>query len=204
MPQITRSDIDQMDKLYRINLINSCAGYKSANLISTQSVDGLTNVAVFSSVTHLGSNPPLLGFITRPAVVPRNTYENIKETGKYTINHIHHKITKEAHHTSAKYPKEISEFDKTNLEREYKDNFAAPYVKGCPVQIGMQFVSEYLIRENDTILIVGQIEHLYIHDELLENDGFINLIKAETATINGLDGYAIPKKHNRYSYQRPK
>ncbi|MEM6687604.1 MAG: flavin oxidoreductase, partial [Bacteroidota bacterium] len=53
MATITRTDIDTMEKLYRINLINSCSGYKSANLIGTKSTDGFTNVAVFSSVTHL-------------------------------------------------------------------------------------------------------------------------------------------------------
>ncbi|WP_420572824.1 flavin reductase family protein [Kordia sp.] len=204
MATITRTDIDSMEKLYRINLINSCSGYKSANLIGTQSKDGLANVAVFSSVTHLGSNPPLLGFITRPAVVPRNTYQNIRETGIYTINHIHQKITQDAHHTSAKYPKEISEFDQTDLETEYINDFAAPFVKNCHVQIGMRYVNEYIIEENDTILVIGKIEHIHIEDQILETDGFINLAKAETATINGLDGYAIPKQHTRYPYQRPK
>ncbi|QHI35711.1 hypothetical protein IMCC3317_10580 [Kordia antarctica] len=204
MTTITRDDIDAMEKLYRINLINSCSGYKSANLIGTKSKKGETNVAVFSSVTHLGSNPPLLGFITRPDVVPRNTYENIKETGVFTINHIHQSITKDAHHTSAKYPKEISEFDQTDLKTEYKNDFFAPYVKGCRVQIGMQYVNEYKIEENGTILIIAKIEHLHVNDEILEEDGFINLAKAETATINGLDGYAVPKQHIRYPYQRPK
>ena len=204
MATINRSDIDAMEKLYKINLINSCSGYKSANLIATQSQDGFTNVAVFSSVTHLGSNPPLLGFILRPNVVPRNTYENIRKTGIYTINHIHQKITKDAHHTSAKYPKEISEFDQTNLETEYKGDFAAPYVKGCHVQIGMHYMNEYLIEENNTILVIGKIEHIHINDDILETDGFINLAKAETAAINGLDGYAIPQQQTRYPYQRPK
>lgn len=204
MATITSTDIDAMEKLYRINLINSCSGYKSANLIATQSQEGLTNVAVFSSVTHLGSNPPLLGFILRPNVVPRNTYENIRKTGIYTINHIHQKITKDAHHTSAKYPKEVSEFDQTNLETEYKSDFAAPYVKGCHVQIGMRYMNEYLIEENDTILVIGKIEHIHINDDILETDGFINLAKAETAAINGLDGYAIPQQQTRYPYQRPK
>jgi flavin reductase (DIM6/NTAB) family NADH-FMN oxidoreductase RutF len=204
MATITRDGIDNMEKLYRINLINSCSGYKSANLIATQSGDGQTNVAVFSSVTHLGSNPPLLGFITRPAVVPRNTYENIKKTGIYTINHIHQNITQDAHHTSAKYPKEVSEFDQTNLKTEYKNDFAAPYVKDCHVQIGMRYVNEYVIEENDTILVIGKIEHLHINDEILETDGFINLAKVKTATINGLDGYAIPQQNTRYPYQRPK
>ena len=204
MAMITSADIDAMEKLYRINLINSCSGYKSANLIATKSAEDYTNVAVFSSVMHLGSNPPLLAFITRPAVVPRNTYENIKKTGIYTINHIHRKITKDAHHTSAKYPKEVSEFDQTNLETEYKNGFAAPYVKDCHVQIGMRYMNEYLIEENNTILVVGKIEHIYIADDILEKDGFINLAKAETATINGLDGYAIPQQQTRYPYQRPK
>jgi flavin reductase (DIM6/NTAB) family NADH-FMN oxidoreductase RutF len=204
MATITRTDIDAMEKLYRINLINSCSGYKSANLIATASKDGFTNVAVFSSVTHLGSNPPLLGFVTRPAFVPRNTYENIRETGIYTINHIHQQITEDAHHTSAKYPKEISEFDQTALETEYIGDFAAPYVKGCHVQIGMRYLNEYKIEENDTILIIGTIEHLHINDAILETDGFIDLAKAETATINGLDGYAIPQQQTRYPYQRPK
>ncbi|WP_430409166.1 flavin reductase family protein [Kordia sp.] len=204
MVALTRTDIDNMDTLYRINLINSCSGYKSANLIGTQSNDGFTNVAVFSSVIHLGSNPPVLGFITRPDTVPRDTYENIKKTGFYTINHIYQEITEDAHHTSAKYPKEVSEFDKTNLETSFKDNFFAPFVKNCHVQIGLRYVEEYNIQVNGTILVIGEIEKLYINDSILETDGFINLAKAKTATINGLDGYTIPQQSIRYPYQRPK
>lgn len=74
----------------RIHLINSITGIKPANLIGTVDSQGQTNLAVFSSVVHLGSDPALIGFILRPAgEVPRHTYENIKETGCYTINHIH-------------------------------------------------------------------------------------------------------------------
>ena len=79
MKQFTEQDIDSMEYLYRINLINSCSGFKSANLIGTIDENGLTNVAVFSSVIHMGSNPPLLGFILRPTTVARNTYDNLKK-----------------------------------------------------------------------------------------------------------------------------
>ena len=58
-------DIENLDKVYRINLINSCSGYKSANLIGSVSKEGVNNLAIFSSITHLGSNPPLLGFFLR-------------------------------------------------------------------------------------------------------------------------------------------
>ncbi len=197
-------DLSNLEKIFRINLINSCSGYKSANLIGSVSNAGIPNVAVFSSVTHLGSNPPTLGYILRPTTVPRNTYKNIKETGVFTINHIHKGIIEDAHHTSAKYPEEISEFDKTTLEEEYKGNFKAPFVKGCPVQMSMRFLEEVYISSNEVTMIVGRIQELYIDDKLLKADGFINLSEGEVMTINGLDAYALPKLEDRFTYQRQK
>lgn len=197
-------DIAALHHLYRINLINSCSGYKSANLIGTKSLDGISNVAIFSSVTHYGSNPPLLGFVLRPTTVIRNTYTNLKETDSFTINHIHQEILEDAHHTSAKYNGDISEFDVTNLEEEYKGNCKAPFVKGCSIQIEMEFTEEYHIKANGTILVLGKIKNLYVKDDIIEDDGFINLSKGKIATINGLDGYAIPELKMRQPYQRPK
>ena len=204
MTSFTFKEIQDLDKIYKINLINSCSGFKSANLLGSVSKEGIANVAVFSSVTHLGSNPPTLGFILRPTTVPRDTYKNIKDSGIFTINHIYEDIIEDAHHTSAKYPKEVSEFDVTNLKEEYKGNFKAPFVKGSPVQMSMKFVEEVYISSNDVMLIVAEIQELYIHDELLQEDGLINLSKGNIATINGLDTYAIPKFKKQLSYQRPK
>lgn len=199
-----KEDISGFDHIYKINLMNSLSGYKSANLIGSISPDGEENVAVFSSIVHLGSNPPLLGFILRPTTVPRNTYENIKETGFYTVNHITKSITEDAHHTSAKYDKGVSEFEMTNLTPEYKNDFIAPFVQESPVQIGMKYVEEYYIKANDTIMLVGEIQFFEVKDHMMEEDGFLNLSKGNVATINGLDGYAIPNLFTRYEYQRPK
>lgn len=204
MAHFTDSDIDKMDYLYRINLINSCSGYKSANLIGTKSKQGAENVAIFSSITHLGSNPAMLGFFLRPTTVIRNTYENIKSTGFYTINHIHQDILEDAHHTSAKYNQSISEFDVTQLKSEYKNIHFAPFVVNSPLQLAMEFVEEYQIKANNTILVIGKINELHVDDSLIENDGFINLSKGNIAAINGLDGYTIPKLKTRFDYQRPK
>lgn len=204
MFHLKRQDFDDLDHLYKINLVNSCSGFKSANLIGTKSNDGIPNVAVFSSVTHFGSNPPLLGIIFRPVSdVPRNTYENIKETGQFTINHIHWDIIEQAHHTSAKYNKRISEFEVTELEEEYKNNWHAPFVKGAPVQIALTYCEEYKIKANNTIQLIAEIKDLYVKDELIEKDGFINLSKGNVMTINGLDGYALPSLKQRIDYQRP-
>jgi flavin reductase (DIM6/NTAB) family NADH-FMN oxidoreductase RutF len=205
MIHLKRQDFEELDHIFRINLINSCSGFKSANLIGTKSNSGTPNVAVFSSVTHLGSNPPLLGVMFRPVTdVPRNTYENIKETGQFTINHIDTSIIEDAHHTSAKYDKEISEFEITTLKEEYKNNWHAPFVKNAPIQIALTYCEEYEIKVNGTVHLIGEIKDLFIKSELLEDDGFVNLSKANIVAINGLDGYAVPKLKERMAYQRPK
>ncbi|CAI8345738.1 MAG: Uncharacterised protein [Polaribacter sejongensis] len=204
MAIFTFDEIQGLEKIYKINLINSCTGFKSANLLGSISEEGITNVAVFSSVTHLGSKPPTLGFILRPTTVPRDTYKNLKDLGYFTINHIHEDIIEDAHHTSANYPKEISEFDVTGLEEEYKGNFKAPFVKNAPVQMSMKFIEEIFVPSNSVMLIVAQIQELYVKDEILEKDGLINLSKGNVATINGLDTYAIPEFKKQLSYQRPK
>ncbi|MDO6490914.1 MULTISPECIES: flavin reductase family protein [unclassified Cellulophaga] len=204
MIKYTNDNIKELEHLFKINLINSVSGYKSANLIGTKSVNGQENIAVFSSVIHLGSNPALLGFICRPTTVPRHTYKNIKETKTYTINHIHQDILEDAHHTSAKYPEEVSEFTKTKLVPEYKDNCIAPFLKGAPVQLELKFIEEMPIAANNTILVIGEIMNLYVNEDLLQKDGLIDLTKGKVAAINGLDAYAVPKTNKRFTYQRPK
>lgn len=202
MKHISKEDISQMEKVERLNLINSCTGYKSANLIATKSADGNSNVAIFSSVTHLGSNPALIGFIMRPITVPRDTYQNIKETGFFTVNHITAEMIADAHHTSANYEIGISEFDKTNLEEEYKNDLTVPFVKGSPVQLYCKYVNEYYIKENDTIHIIASIENLFFEEELEHKDGWLQIEKGNVVALNGLDGYCLPKLIDRFQYAR--
>jgi flavin reductase (DIM6/NTAB) family NADH-FMN oxidoreductase RutF len=205
MIHYSRTDIDQMDKIFRLNLINSCTGFKSANLLGTKSLNGVSNVAVFSSITHLGSNPPLIGFILRSTTVPRDTYRNVKDTGVFTVNHIYSDIIEDAHHTSAKYPDEVSEFTKTGLEEEFLGDFPAPFVKGAKIRLGCRFLNEYVIKENDTLLLVSAIEHVFVADQnIQQEDGWLKLENANTVAINGLDGYATTSLLDRYAYARPK
>ena len=204
MKHFSQKDIDTLSKIYRLNLINSATGYKSAQLVGSVSSEGNENLAVFSSIVHLGSNPALIGMILRPTTVPRHTYANMKATGVFTLNAIRESQIEDAHHTSASYPESISEFDKTQLKVERKKNFLAPFVKDSPIQMACKYLNEYHIKENDTILIVGSIEDLYVKDSILLEDGWIQLDLGGIVTINGLDGYAIPKLQERFPYARPK
>lgn len=203
MINFSKEAINEMESVPRLNLINSCTGYKSANLIATKSKDGISNVAIFSSVTHIGSNPPMISFITRPLTVKRDTYTNIKDVGYFTVNHVIESMIQDAHHTSANYDETTSEFDKTNLVEEYKEDIAIPFVKGSPVQLYCKYLNEYHIKENDTIHIIASIENLFFEEELLHKDHWLQLDRGNVIAINGLDGYALPKLIDRLGYARP-
>jgi flavin reductase (DIM6/NTAB) family NADH-FMN oxidoreductase RutF len=201
---IDKTTFQSLSKVPKLNLINSCMGYKSANLIGTVSGEGQTNLAVFSSVTHLGSDPALLGFILRPTTVSRHTYSNIKETNNFSVNAISQSFIAQAHQTSANYPIEVSEFEVTGIEPEWKEGISIPFVKESPIQLLCNYVNEYEIKENGTIHVIASIEKIFVKEELLSDDFWIQLDKGNVVAINGLDGYAKTELIERFPYARIK
>ncbi|WP_353084450.1 flavin reductase [Flavobacterium sp.] len=199
----TSETLLDIEKHERAHLINSLGGFKSLTLVGTSDSKGNTNLAVFSSVFHVGANPPLIGLIFRPSPPERNSYSNIIETGFYTINHVNETIYKQAHQTSARYDKEISEFEITGLTPEYKDAFFAPYVSESNIQLGIEFKEKIDLTINNTILIIGEITQIYIPETCLSADGFIDLEKANTVTCSGLDSYHKTVQLDRLSYAKP-
>ena len=204
---LIKSDIEGLGKVKRLNIINSVTGIKSANLIGTATsppdASPLTNLAVFSSVVHLGSSPALLGFILRPiGEVPRHTYENILATGVYTINAIPQAMIEQAHRTSAKYGREVSEFDECGFTEEYLEGFAAPFVQESPLKLGMKYLETIPIPINGTSMVIGQIEHLIVSDEAVAENGRIDLEVLELAGIAGLNRYYSLEKIGEFDYAR--
>ncbi|MDN3677540.1 flavin reductase [Flavobacterium paronense] len=197
------ASIDKLEKQLRVHLINSLGGFKSVALVGTSDNQGKTNLGIFSSFFHIGANPPLIGMIFRPSPPERDTMRNILNTRFYTVNHINESTYKQAHQTSARYDKEISEFDATGLKAEYKNNFFAPFVTESAIQLGIEFKEKIDISINNTILIIGEIIQIYIPENCLHKDGFVDLEKANTITCSGLDSYHKTVQLDRLSYAKP-
>ena len=200
---LSNAQIMDMEQRKRAQLINSISGFRSVALIGTIDTQGQTNLAIFSSIVHIGSNPPLLGFILRPDSVERHTLSNIMETGYYTINHIHQNMYEQAHQTSARYPKTVSEFDATKLTPLFKDGFVAPFVNESHIQIGMEFKERITISINHTSMIIGEIKWIHYPDHCLSEDGFLDIEKAGSITSTGQDSYHATQLLQRLEYAKP-
>lgn len=204
MANFTKKSLLELETLYRRNLMNTLLGFKNANLIGTRDRKGNENLAIFNSLVHLGANPPHIAFVMRPTTVERHTYDNIHEIGFYTFNHVHTSFVEKAHQTSAKYPKEVSEFVACGFTPIYKNDFPAPFVAESKIQIGMKFVEAIFIPTNEVYLIIGEVQEFFVPDDCLCSDGFIDLQKAGTAVVSGLDAYYQAQEIARFSYARPK
>lgn len=196
-------DLMSLDKNKRVHLINSLGGFKSVALVGTSDNEGNNNLAIFSSIFHIGANPPLIGLIFRPSPPERDTYNNIIKTGYFTLNHVNESIFKQAHQTSARYDQGDSEFEKTGLTPEYKDHFFAPYVAESKIQLGIEFKEKVPISVNNTTLIIGEIIQIYIPEDSLNEDGFVDIEKANSITCSGLDSYHKTVQLDRLSYAKP-
>lgn len=185
----------QLNSRYRANLINTASGPRSVCLVGTTDGQGHHNLAVFNTVTHIGANPPLLGFIMRPHTVDRHTLENIQLLKHYTISHACSEWVDRAHLTSGKYDRDYSEFDAAGLTA-IMDASSVPYVKESRVSLSLQLQEIIPITANDTMLVVGRITELRVEGDLVADNGSIALADAGSVAIGGLyDYYDIKPRH---------
>lgn len=198
---IDQKILAESEKLYRTKLINSLAGIRSVSLIGTKSSIGEENLAIFNSLIHLGANPALFGLITRPDSVERHTLNNILETESYTLNFMHKKWRKEAHQTSARYPKKISEFEAVDLTPEYIENCFSPFVLEAEIKIEMNFEEVLDIKINGTKMIIGSVRKIILSEDRIAQDG---LIKFENILLSGgLDAYYDANFIEQLPYAKP-
>lgn len=202
MKRFTIEDFAQMERIYRGNFINSLSGFKSVCLVGTISNEGQHNLSIFSQVFHLGASPALMGMIVRPDVSPRHTLENIQTTKFFTLNHIHSDFFKKAHQTSARYPREVSEFEAVGLTPSFDYDFAAPFVKESHLKIGLRFEEQHDLSINNTHLIIGRVEQVILQEEIVAQDGYLDIEKAGSITCSGLDSYHITQRLERLRYAK--
>ncbi|MGL4401926.1 MAG: flavin reductase family protein [Luteolibacter sp.] len=203
MQTFTAEDIAGMELLARVQFATSLPGAKPISLVGTIDRSGQTNLAPFSSILHLGSAPCLLGMISRPDLVDRHTLANLSETRTWTLNHLHPGIVDAAHQCSARYPKEVSEFDTTGLTTHFEPGFTAPFVAESRFRIGLELENIIPIPANGTQLIVGRVVLVQITEGALTAHGGIDLVELECVASTALDTYFKLQPLARLAHAKP-
>ncbi|MBL93283.1 MAG: flavin oxidoreductase [Myxococcales bacterium] len=198
------TDWEQWPERERARTMNSLSGFKSANLVGTSDKHGLSNLSMVSSVVHLGSSPALLGMVLRPPGANNaHTYKNLISTGQCTYSHVNEAIFLKAHQCSARYPKEVSEFDAVGLTPWLPPgiDWQAPAVAEANIRMGLQ-LSEDIPLPNGCRFMVCALQWVELPTDACASDGYIAIDQAESLTISGLDGYHQTTSLGRLSYAK--
>lgn len=201
MKFFNKEDLQNLDKPFRTNLINSFLGVKPAILVGSVNLEGATNLAIFSQVFHVGANPALIGILFRPDTVQRHTLQNLRNTGVATLNLVPASLYRQAHWTSARFDR--SEFEACGFTPEYIQNIKAPFVAQSPQKCAVQLAELSEIKANGTWLAIVAIELLIVDENLLEADGFLNFERGKLLSVCGLDAYFESKCMGRLKYAKP-
>ena len=200
------SDIDAMERLFRINLINSLCGGKALVLVGTQDKEGRHNLAPFNSLVHVGAKPPMLGLVFRPpSERVGHTWENLVATGACTLNAVHAGMRDAAHQCSAKHPAGASEFAATGLTPLMAsgfsgDPFPAPFVAESHVRMACTLVESHPIRANATRFVVLAVQSITLPSPALGDDGFVDPARTGSLSAVGLDAYGEMGPLHRLAY----
>jgi flavin reductase (DIM6/NTAB) family NADH-FMN oxidoreductase RutF len=203
MRTFSSKELAEQEKRYRTNFINSLSGFKSLQLLGTKNQDGVTNLAVFNSVFHVGANPPHIGLVVRPDGPEHDTLKNILSQEHYTLNNVKEEFYQQAHQTSARYVSGESEFTACGLQEGYIGDFPVPFVKESSIQIGLKLKEVIPVKTNGTTIVIGEVVLIRLNETCILEDGTVDLEAAGSLTVAGLDSYHRTEKIGRLAYAKP-
>jgi len=93
-------------------------------------------------------------------------------------------------------------FAGAGTNEQYIDNFSAPFVAESNIKMGLKLKEVIDFKSNQSKLVIGEIEHIFIKQGYLESDNVVNLEKSNSVCVSGLNTYYLSKKLKKMTYAR--
>lgn len=166
----------------RYKLLTATVVPRPIALVSTLSPDGASNLAPFSYFSIVGHNPMALSFSVagiKPDRTNKDTLTNIMATAKseFVINIVDEAMAVQMAKTATVLDYGVSEFDYSGLTREKSQTVKPFRVKESPVAFECE--THQIVEVGISTLIIGMVRHLYIADEVLEDNFRVNQSKLQ-------------------------
>jgi flavin reductase (DIM6/NTAB) family NADH-FMN oxidoreductase RutF len=136
--------------------------------VTTQSRDGVVNLAPFSFFNVFGSNPPLLIFApgNRPDGTPKDTAANIIAGQEFVVHTVEPALSEAMNESSAALPSDKSEVDHLGLSVEPSHSVKVPRLAQAAVAMECRCHSIQTIGQNRIVL--GEVVWFHLRDGLVE------------------------------------
>ncbi len=162
----------------------SCVVPRPIGWVSTLSHDGVVNLAPFSMFNQLGYDPPIVMFSgsCRPGTGRRkDSVTNAEETGAFVVNMATWELKDQVAATSRFVEPEVDEFEIAGLTKAPSRMVAPPRVAESPIHLECLYHTTMTLpanrRESVHRVVVGRVVGIHIRDDVLGEDGRIDVLK---------------------------
>ena len=149
--------------------------------ISTIRVDGIRNIAPWSCIMPILR--PLDLICSAPAY-KRDTLANIRETKEFVVNMAGVNLADKVIPTAKNMPPDVDEFEVAGVKEKTSQVIKAPGM--ADAFAWMECKLHKLIEEERYALIVGQVLHLEVSDDVMTPNKKLDLEKAQPLMMTGL------------------
>jgi len=164
-------DPKSQDKFF--NVLKAVVIPRPIAFISSQSQDGVLNLAPFSFFNGVCYDPPTVSVsIARFAgKKPKDSLVNIQETGEFVINLVNRDIAEAMNQTAAEYPAEVNEFELAGLTTTDSEIVKVPRVLESPVSLECQLIQVVPVNKGspkECGLVLAEVVYCHIKDGLFD------------------------------------
>ena len=148
---------------------NAIVGPRPIGWISSQSSEGLLNLAPYSFFNAFNYTPPLIGF---SSIGYKDTVRNIEETGEFVWNLVTRDLAEAMNLSCAAVEPEVNEFELAGLTPQASSLVKPPRVAESPVAFECKLSQMIRLRGAngvlvDSWLVLGEVIGVHIADNLL-------------------------------------
>ncbi len=201
--QLDPAALSQKDKY---KLLIGCIVPRPIAFVSTQSRNGITNLAPYSFFNAVSADPPCIMFSTTFKSSDggkKDTLRNIEETGEFVVNVVTEEIVAPMNQTSAEYPPDVSEFDAAEFTPIPSRRVTPPRVKESPIAMECELYKLVPVGKGgpgSATIVIGEIVYFNIREDVYDN-GRILLDKVNP--VSRLAGAYYAPVHDAFEIPRP-
>ena len=171
--------------------------------ISTQSTDGIANLAPYSFFNAISELPPMVMFVSAPdersgKSTPdhhsaKDSLANIMQTGEFGVNIVGKKQIEGMITSAELLSSDIDEFEAAKLVKKQASDINVPLVAGAPAQLECQLHDIITLPGTDTRagckMVLGRVVSIHIDDDVIR-DGKVDVSLFQPVSRLGYRDYA--------------
>lgn len=173
--------------------------------ISSQSTDGVLNLAPFSFFNAFNYEPPIIGFASNG---PKDTLANAETTGEFCWNLVTDALASAMNITSATVLPEVDEFTLSGLTPCTSRIVGAPHVAESPVVFECRTTQVIPLQTltgavTETRVVFGEVVGIHIARELLVDGIYQTALAKPVLRAGGPGDYFGLDSEQKFTMQRP-